>query len=293
MLLAVRRRRGTASAGQGLCPPRGPREDAAPCTPGAAAGRRRRPAAGARRRPAVARAVPGAALGTAGEAERGGDATPRGRRVWPGDPSQPDDGCGGDGGRPRGRWSSGPPRRRACTGGPGVAARHHPVTVAGSPPARVPSCWWWVRRRWRHDRMGPSAVAAVDEEDARAARRRRRRLLRPGRGRPCCSRCTTRPGAGCRSRRWSAYRPPDYWMDFYAVEHATSRTRPARRRCEHGATFVAEVVPDGPQPPPEVRVRAAMGTAADVLARGVARRATCWSSAAGATAGSPACCSAR
>jgi nucleotide-binding universal stress UspA family protein len=61
-----------------------------------------------------------------------------------------------------------------------------------------------------------------------------------------------------------AYRPPDYWMDFYAV----SSYHPEKARAaalEHGQMFVDRVMADGPQPPPEVRVRAAMGIAADVL----------------------------
>jgi nucleotide-binding universal stress UspA family protein len=61
-----------------------------------------------------------------------------------------------------------------------------------------------------------------------------------------------------------AYRPPDYWMDFYAV----SSYHPEKARAaalHHGRLFVDGVLPDGPQPPPEVRVRAAMGIAADVL----------------------------
>jgi nucleotide-binding universal stress UspA family protein len=61
-----------------------------------------------------------------------------------------------------------------------------------------------------------------------------------------------------------AYRPPDYWMDFYAV----STYQPGRARTaalHHGQAFVDRTLPDGPQPPPEVRVRAAMGIPADVL----------------------------
>ena len=61
-----------------------------------------------------------------------------------------------------------------------------------------------------------------------------------------------------------AYRPPDYWMDFYAV----STYRPDKARdaaLQHGQAFVDRTLADGPQPPPEVRVRAAMGIAADVL----------------------------
>ena len=62
----------------------------------------------------------------------------------------------------------------------------------------------------------------------------------------------------------SAYRPPDYWMDFYAVgSYQTDQIREAAR--DRLRTFVAEVLPDGHQPPPEVHVRAVMGTPADVL----------------------------
>jgi nucleotide-binding universal stress UspA family protein len=62
----------------------------------------------------------------------------------------------------------------------------------------------------------------------------------------------------------TAYRPPDYWMDISPVgsdkpdlirEAALERLR----------AFVDEVVPDGPQPPPVVYVRVAMGAAGDVL----------------------------
>jgi nucleotide-binding universal stress UspA family protein len=62
----------------------------------------------------------------------------------------------------------------------------------------------------------------------------------------------------------TAYRPPDYWMDFYAV--GTYNPDQARiAGLDRLRTFVAEVVPEGPQPPPEVHAHAAMGTAADVL----------------------------
>jgi nucleotide-binding universal stress UspA family protein len=62
----------------------------------------------------------------------------------------------------------------------------------------------------------------------------------------------------------TGYRPPDYWMDFYGVnpygpdaDHAA-----AVERLRH---FVAEVLPEGPQPPPQVTVRAELGSAADAL----------------------------
>jgi nucleotide-binding universal stress UspA family protein len=62
----------------------------------------------------------------------------------------------------------------------------------------------------------------------------------------------------------TAYRPPDYWMDFYAL--ATYQPdQPRAVAIDRLRTFVAEVVPDGPQPPPDVRVHAGMGVAADVL----------------------------
>jgi nucleotide-binding universal stress UspA family protein len=64
----------------------------------------------------------------------------------------------------------------------------------------------------------------------------------------------------------SSYRPPDYWMDFDAVgTYQPADVRDAaliRLRA-----FVDEVLPDGPQPGPEVRQTVAMGTAADVLIR--------------------------
>ena len=62
----------------------------------------------------------------------------------------------------------------------------------------------------------------------------------------------------------TAYRPPEYWMDFYAVgtyQPDTVRSSALTRL----RAFVEETVPDGPQPPPQVRVRAGMGAAADVL----------------------------
>ena len=62
----------------------------------------------------------------------------------------------------------------------------------------------------------------------------------------------------------SAYRPPDYWMDFNAVSaYEPERLREAA--LDRLRTFVADVLPDGPQPPPPVHLRTAMGTAADVL----------------------------
>jgi nucleotide-binding universal stress UspA family protein len=64
----------------------------------------------------------------------------------------------------------------------------------------------------------------------------------------------------------TAYRPSEYWMDFYAV----GTYQPDQMRAEavdRVRACVADVVPEGPQPPPEVHVRAAMGTAADVLIR--------------------------
>jgi nucleotide-binding universal stress UspA family protein len=62
----------------------------------------------------------------------------------------------------------------------------------------------------------------------------------------------------------TAYRPPDYWLDFYAV----SSIQPDQARTaalDRLRGFVAEVLAEGPKPPPEVHVRAVMGTSADVL----------------------------
>jgi nucleotide-binding universal stress UspA family protein len=62
----------------------------------------------------------------------------------------------------------------------------------------------------------------------------------------------------------TAYRPPDYWMDFYAVaSYQPDQIRTAA--LDRLRTFVTEVVPEGPLPPPLVRLHASMGAAADVL----------------------------
>jgi nucleotide-binding universal stress UspA family protein len=62
----------------------------------------------------------------------------------------------------------------------------------------------------------------------------------------------------------SAYRPPDYWMDFYAVSsYQPDRVRGAA--LDRLRAFVDEVVRDRPQPPPQVITRVVMGSAADVL----------------------------
>jgi nucleotide-binding universal stress UspA family protein len=62
----------------------------------------------------------------------------------------------------------------------------------------------------------------------------------------------------------TAYRPPDYWMDFYAI----ASYQPDQIRTgalDRLRMFVTDVLPQGPQPAPVVRLHAAMGTAADVL----------------------------
>jgi nucleotide-binding universal stress UspA family protein len=64
----------------------------------------------------------------------------------------------------------------------------------------------------------------------------------------------------------AAYRPPESWMDFY-VSGEFHSDRAERAAVEQAEAFVADVVRAGPQPAPEVRVQAVMGTAADVLVR--------------------------
>jgi nucleotide-binding universal stress UspA family protein len=62
----------------------------------------------------------------------------------------------------------------------------------------------------------------------------------------------------------TAYRPPDYWMDFYAVgSYQPDQIRTGA--LDRLRTFVTDVLAEGPQPPPVVRVHAVMGAAADVL----------------------------
>ena len=64
----------------------------------------------------------------------------------------------------------------------------------------------------------------------------------------------------------SAYLPPDYWMDFYAMGiKAPDHARTAAEQRVH--TVLAEVLPQGPQPSPPVTVRVELGSAADALIR--------------------------
>ena len=61
-----------------------------------------------------------------------------------------------------------------------------------------------------------------------------------------------------------AYRPPDHWMDFYGVNpYGPDQDHTAA--LEQLRTFVAGVLPEGPQPPPPVTLRAELGSAADAL----------------------------
>jgi nucleotide-binding universal stress UspA family protein len=64
----------------------------------------------------------------------------------------------------------------------------------------------------------------------------------------------------------TAYRPPDYWLDFYAVGTGTTETV-RDSALERVRAFVADVLAAAPAPTPEVRVHASIGTAADVLMR--------------------------
>jgi nucleotide-binding universal stress UspA family protein len=62
----------------------------------------------------------------------------------------------------------------------------------------------------------------------------------------------------------TTYRPPDYWLDFYAV--GTFRPDQARSTAvDRLRQFVTDVMAEGPQPPPVVHLHVAVGTAADVL----------------------------
>jgi nucleotide-binding universal stress UspA family protein len=63
----------------------------------------------------------------------------------------------------------------------------------------------------------------------------------------------------------TAYRPPDYWVDFYAIGSTFQPDQARAAALEQLRDFVAEVVPEGPQPPPQVHLRAVLGTPADVL----------------------------
>jgi nucleotide-binding universal stress UspA family protein len=64
----------------------------------------------------------------------------------------------------------------------------------------------------------------------------------------------------------AAYRPPDVWMDFYAVDDLeVDRQRAAA--VERAEAFVADVLRELSGPAPEVRVRAVMGAAAEALIR--------------------------
>jgi nucleotide-binding universal stress UspA family protein len=71
---------------------------------------------------------------------------------------------------------------------------------------------------------------------------------------------------GVRLEAVTAYRPPDYWLDFDAVgilDPEAVRTAAVNRV----QTFLAEVLREGPQPAPPVVLNAGMGGAVDVLLR--------------------------
>ncbi|MFD2093451.1 universal stress protein [Blastococcus deserti] len=62
----------------------------------------------------------------------------------------------------------------------------------------------------------------------------------------------------------TAYRPPENWLDFDAVAPYDPE-EPRKAALDRLREFVSGVVAEGPQPPPEVRLRAVMGAPADVL----------------------------
>ena len=73
-------------------------------------------------------------------------------------------------------------------------------------------------------------------------------------------------GRGVPVEAVTVYHAPEAWMDYKALSESESDA--ARMRAEQRTeAFIAKVLPEGPQPPPEVRVKAARGTAADVLVR--------------------------
>ena len=62
----------------------------------------------------------------------------------------------------------------------------------------------------------------------------------------------------------SAYRPPDFWMDFNAV--GSSQPDQARGAAlDRLRAFVDDVLPEAPTSPPQVGLTVRMGAAADVL----------------------------
>jgi nucleotide-binding universal stress UspA family protein len=61
-----------------------------------------------------------------------------------------------------------------------------------------------------------------------------------------------------------AYAEPDHWMDLYVLGvTATDQIKSAA--VERARSLVAEALSEGPQSPPEIRVRAQLGSAADAL----------------------------
>ncbi|GAB3350597.1 universal stress protein [Modestobacter lapidis] len=63
-----------------------------------------------------------------------------------------------------------------------------------------------------------------------------------------------------------AYADPDRWMDLYVLgDHAADQVGAAAVDRVRGC--VADVLPEGPQPPPQVHLRVEQGSAADALVR--------------------------
>lgn len=68
----------------------------------------------------------------------------------------------------------------------------------------------------------------------------------------------------------TAYRAPDYWMDFNVVgeaEQERMREGLHQQAEDRARTFVDAITADLPLPLPEIHIRAAMGAAADALIR--------------------------
>jgi nucleotide-binding universal stress UspA family protein len=111
---------------------------------------------------------------------------------------------------------------------------------------------------------GEAFVPVVDEEDVRGPRVVVGVDFSPGARAALLFALRDAARRGVPVEVVTTYRPPDYWMDFYAVStYQPDQVRSAA--VDRLRQFVTEVMAEGPQPPPVVHLHAAVGTAADVL----------------------------